>query len=142
MISTLTVDNCKKYDLENIFPQILGKIDVKKELLDNPFTRYLVYIINNKVIGFIHYDTIYDRAELCHIEILTEYYKQGFASKLIEYMINDCTNKNILNITLEVRIDNHKAINLYEKYNFKRVAIRKGYYEGIDAILMEKELIQ
>ena len=42
------------------------------------------------------------------------------------------------NITLEVKIDNNAAINLYKKYNFVEKAIRKGYYNGIDGILMER----
>mgnify|MGYP002620845655 CR=1 FL=1 len=33
--------------------------------------------------------------------------------------------------------NNYKAINFYHKYNFVEVAKRKGYYNGIDAILME-----
>ena len=41
-------------------------------------------------------------------------------------------------ITLEVKIDNFPAIHLYEKYGFEKKAIRKGYYNGIDGILMER----
>ena len=44
-------------------------------------------------------------------------------------------------ITLEVNINNTIALNLYKKFNFKEVAIRKGYYNGIDAILMERNKI-
>ena len=43
------------------------------------------------------------------------------------------------NITLEVRKDNIPAINLYKKFNFQEKAIRKGYYQGTDGILMERE---
>lgn len=42
-------------------------------------------------------------------------------------------------ITLEVRIDNLPALKLYEKYQFKQVAIRKGYYNGVDGILMVRQ---
>ena len=42
------------------------------------------------------------------------------------------------NITLEVKIDNYPAIKVYEDNGFKMVAIRKGYYNGIDGILMER----
>ena len=40
--------------------------------------------------------------------------------------------------TLEVKINNYIAINLYQKYGYKKVAIRKGYYNGVDGILMER----
>ena len=41
-------------------------------------------------------------------------------------------------ITLEVREDNISAIKVYEKLGFKRKAIRKNYYDGVDGILMER----
>ena len=43
------------------------------------------------------------------------------------------------NITLEVKKDNIPAISLYKSVGFVEKAIRKGYYQGIDGILMEKE---
>ena len=55
-------------------------------------------------------------------------------------MINDCRKNNVLSITLEVKKSNNNAIHLYEKLGFNKVSIRKGYYQGIDGILMEKEL--
>ena len=42
-------------------------------------------------------------------------------------------------ITLEVRIDNYPAIKVYEDNGFKQTAIRKGYYKGIDGLLMERK---
>ena len=48
----------------------------------------------------------------------------------------DNTNKSI---TLEVNKNNIPALNLYKKFNFNEVAIRKGYYNGIDGILMERK---
>ena len=42
-------------------------------------------------------------------------------------------------ITLEVKKDNIPAINLYKKFGFQEKAIRQGYYQGVDGILMERE---
>ena len=53
--------------------------------------------------------------------------------KLISYgKENKCSN-----ITLEVKRCNLGAIGLYKKYGFSEVAIRKGYYDGVDGLLME-----
>ena len=40
---------------------------------------------------------------------------------------------------IEVKQTNEIAIKLYQKYNFKQVAIRKGYYNNIDGLLMERK---
>ena len=142
MIVKLTVDNCKIEFLKRSFPQILGKIDVKKEILDNNFTNYFTYEIDNIPVAFIHYTCLYERAELIDIAVLPKYENQGIGSSLMQHMINDCQKRGIENITLEVRKDNRKAIHLYEKNGFKSVATRKNYYQGMDAWLMEKELIK
>ena len=42
-------------------------------------------------------------------------------------------------ITLEVNIKNSIAIKLYKNFGFEEKAIRKGYYNGIDGILMERK---
>ena len=45
----------------------------------------------------------------------------------------------VKDISLEVRENNIPAISLYEKNGFEKKAIRKGYYKGIDGILMERK---
>lgn len=142
MIVKLIVDNRKIEVLIKSFPQILGKTNVKQELLDNSFTNYFTYEIDGIPVGFIHYTFLYERAELIDIAVLPNYENQGIASQLMSYMIEDCQKNKIENITLEVRKNNFKAIHLYEKYGFQQVATRKNYYQGMDAWLMEKELIK
>ena len=40
---------------------------------------------------------------------------------------------------LEVKVDNINAIKLYEKFDFKVIHIRRGYYNGVDALIMERK---
>jgi len=84
---------------------------------------------------------MYERAEIININVLEEYQNQKIASKLLEYMVNECISHNVKSITLEVKETNIKAIHLYEKFDFSKVAVRRKYYQGIDGILMEKELM-
>ena len=53
----------------------------------------------------------------------------------MDYFIN-LVDKDI---SLEVRENNDPAIKLYKKYGFEEVAVRKGYYNGIDGLLMERK---
>lgn len=127
--------------LSELFPKILTSKSVKEDIKNNQFTNYLTYLVNGEPVAFINYYIMYERAEIININVLKEYQNQKIASKLLEYMVNECISNNVKNITLEVKETNIKAIHLYEKFDFSKVAVRRKYYQGIDGILMEKELM-
>ncbi len=104
----------------------------------NPFLYRIEYYIDNRSIGYLEYSIIYDRMEIDNIMVLEEYRHMGIGSMLMDYIINIYNEKKLDNITLEVRKSNVKAINLYKKYGFVEVGIRKYYYGDEDGILMEK----
>ena len=141
MIKELNIESIYLNDLENNFTDVFTKKNVKNDILNNEFTNYLTYIVDNQAVAFINYYTIYERAELININVLEKFQNQNIATKLINRMIDDCQSKNVKSITLEVKITNDKAIHLYQKFGFDEIGIRKGYYQGIDGILMEKELM-
>lgn len=105
---------------------------------DNPFVTLIGYYIDDNIVGFIDYSLIYDKIEINYIFVDEKYRKKGIAFKLFNYLFNEYSD--IKNITLEVRKDNYAAINLYHKLGFIDVAIRNNYYNGIDGILMVKEM--
>ena len=127
--------------LSELFPKILTSKCVKEDIKNNQFTNYLTYLTNGEPVAFINYYIMYERAEIININVLEEYQNQKIASKLLEYMVNECISHNVKSITLEVKETNIKAIHLYEKFDFSKVAVRRKYYQGIDGILMEKELM-
>lgn len=132
-------DYDKIKELENLFSSIL-KDNILRDFDNNPFCKYIVYLFNNKIVAFLNYFDIYDRIEIVNFNVLDEFQNKGIGNSLLKYLI-DKYQGIYQNITLEVRVDNYKAIYLYEKYGFVKKAIRKNYYNGVDGILMEKELI-
>lgn len=105
-----------------------------------PFSTMMVYELDNKIVGFINYSIIYDRAELDYIYVDEAYRRKNIASELLQYCIEEATKGGCLNITLEVNENNTNGINLYKKFNFMKAAMRPRYYHGEDAILMMREL--
>ena len=117
---------------------MLTEIEVNNE---NPFSREINYIENNEVLGSLKYSLIYDRMEIDNIFVKEEYRGKGMGNKLMSYLISIAIEARVVNITLEVRISNEIARNLYKKYGFREVALRKFYYGDEDAILMEKQVM-
>ncbi len=104
----------------------------------NAFSHILIYAKDNEILGFLDYSKMYENMEINYIYVKEEYRKKGVATELLNYMI---TNNNFNNITLEVNIKNLNAINLYKKFDFKIINIRKNYYNGVDGYLMERSNI-
>lgn len=143
MIKNVNIDdelliNEIQSDFSEIYKQ---NNELKNEFINNPYTKVLVFVENDKIIGLIHINDIYDRYEINNIYVLDEYRKKGIASQLMDSIIKLGKDNGIINITLEVKKDNISAIKLYKKYGFVEKAIRKNYYNGTDGILMEKEMM-
>lgn len=130
MIIELTKEN-----LAELNNSILDVSLLKQELENNPFAKVLLYKEQDQIIGYLYYSDIYDRAEINQIEIAVLHRNCGKASKLLQQMIQSVDKS----ITLEVSVENTNALRLYKKFGFEKKAIRKGYYQGIDAILMERK---
>ena len=142
MIIDLTKNNLKQIlELEEKFPNVFLKSDIINDFQNNPYTKYMVYLIDKKIVGFINYHDIYDRVEIINFNVLEFFQNQHIGSSLRLNLITISKEKLKKNITLEVRKDNEKAIYLYKKFGFREISIRKNYYNDVDGILMEKELM-
>ena len=114
-----------------------GEKDIHYELNENPVSVFYVLEDNNEVIGFLDFWITFDSATIAQIAIKKAYQGRHLAHLLMKEMIDDCFAKKVINITLEVRINNVKAINLYSQYGFKKIVIKPHYYDnGEDAIYM------
>ncbi len=133
MISYLDINN-----IDKITNSFINKNYLLNEFNNNPYAKCLILEEDNQVIGYLYYSDIYERLEINQIEIKDSKRSNGNATKLLNYLIKN-SNKDI---TLEVRIDNKEAIGLYKKFDFVEISIRKGYYKGIDGILMERKVIK
>ena len=113
------------------------EVSISKSSIEDSFFKCFVY--EDKVIkGVVIFKEIYERIELEYIVVDKKFRRSKIATSLMKYLINYAQDSNIENITLEVNVNNIKAINLYKKFDFKVVSIRKNYYKSDDAYLMMK----
>lgn len=94
-----------------------------------------VYLIEDKVCGYLMVLDSIDVYEILAIATVEEYRNKGFAQELLDKI-------KTKDIFLEVRESNERAINFYKKNDFKQISIRKGYYSDPteDAIIMKMEV--
>ena len=90
--------------------------------------------------GFIIYRTVADEAEIITIGVNPEMRRNGIASAMIGIIEKTIKNQGVKKIFLEVAANNIPAQKLYEKLGFVAVGNRPKYYDGIDAILMTKNI--
>lgn len=121
------------------FKNPFSKEQIKYEIEENPFSKYILCLIDNKIVGFINFWITFNSATINQIAVSKLYRNKGIATKLIEYAENLLKKEEVEFFTLEVRKSNEAAINLYLKNGFMKVSEKKQYYDnGEDAIYMVK----
>lgn len=95
------------------------------------------------ILGFAGFWMMADEAHITSIAVRKIHRRQGIGELLLISMIDLATRLNARNLTLEVRASNLAAQNLYRKYGFVQVGVRRGYYTDNkeEAVLMSTENI-
>ena len=131
-------------NLENrIFKNNAFSKDLLKSLINNNalFLKLETGKVIKKIIGFlIAIRDERERINIINFLIKFEFQNKGYGSYLLQKAINEIKKmKGIKKIVLNVQISNIAAINLYEKFNFKKNPdILEHYYQsGENAYLME-----
>lgn len=90
--------------------------------------------------GFIVYRQTLDEAELITIGVAPDARRGGIAAAMLGIMEGELKKNGVKSIFLEVAQDNTPARNLYQQNGYKEIGVRPKYYDGVDAVMMKKEL--
>lgn len=93
------------------------------------------------VVGFAGIWILADEAHITNIAVREAYRRQGVGELLLISIIDLVTELKARIITLEVRASNTPAQNLYYKYGFTQIGVRRGYYTDNheDGLLLSTE---
>ena len=97
---------------------------------------------NKNILGYAFFSVIGTDSHLLNITISKDYQGRGFGIKILKKVLLQSKVLGATIVFLEVRVSNFRAISFYEKFGFKRDAIRYNYYAGSpkeDALLMSKQ---
>lgn len=118
-------------------------IDAFRNELQNETGHYLVAKVDGKVVGYAGYWLILEEAHITTIAVHPDCRRHHYGEKLLMYLIEDGMRLGVKWVTLEVRVSNESAKQLYEKYGFQSLGRRKNYYQDNheDALVMWTENI-
>ena len=134
-------------DLDNIYSLEISSYahpwtkGILRDCINNRYD-FFTAKYNNIIVGYIIAKISIHETHVLNLTISEDYRKNGIATELLEMIFAKCFIMNSLEVYLETRVYNQPAISLYEKHGFKRIAIRKNYYQTSkgreDAIIFKK----
>ncbi|HEU5315131.1 MAG TPA: ribosomal protein S18-alanine N-acetyltransferase [Chloroflexota bacterium] len=110
-------------------------------LLPNPFERAASEPEDPPVVGYGGLWLMVDEAHVTSIAVRPEFRGRGLGQLLMLALFDVALQKDARWVTLEVRVSNTGAQNLYKKLGFREAGIRPRYYtdNNEDAVIMWSE---
>jgi len=108
------------------------------ELTNNHFAHYMIMEAGLTIAGYAGMWLIMDEAHITNIAVRKEFRGQKLGERLVGELMKTASFMGAARITLEVRVTNEIAQNLYRKMGFEKAGVRKGYYTDNqeDALIM------
>ena len=89
---------------------------------------------DNQVLGYGGYLKVLDEAYITNIAVKPTERNKGYGKAIVKSLIDEAKANGVRAVTLEVRVSNANAIELYKQFGFKSVGIRPKFYpDGEDA---------
>lgn len=83
----------------------------------------------DNLIGYCGYWLILDEAHVTTVAVDPIYRGNSLGELLLVHMLDRTMGQTVKWLTLEVRVSNYSAQNLYYKYGFRSVGVRPKYYQ-------------
>lgn len=111
-----------------------------KEEIENSDALFFAAVADGNVVGFLSGVCAADECEISDIAVEQAFRRQGIATRMFELLLSQARLKGVKTVFLLVRENNTPAIDLYRGLSFNDVGRRRGYYNGVDAVIMRREL--
>jgi ribosomal-protein-alanine N-acetyltransferase len=124
------------------FPEPWTKGMLLDELTNTVTRRYTVAVEDKRVVGYLGVMFVMDELHVNTLGTLPGHEGRGVASSLMDEAWVDARLRGVTRATLEVAVSNTRAQQLYYRYGFRPVGVRKNYYERSheDALVLWADL--
>jgi len=113
--------------------------------LNSSYEAWVLRDPQGDLLGYFLLMAIVDEAHLLNVAVSAEKQGQGLGRFLLNQAVACARGLGMESVLLEVRPSNTRALEIYERYGFKQIGRRKGYYPAAnqqreDAIVMRFSL--
>ena len=128
------------YEIEKrVFSNPWSKESIKKELDNYSKSLNLISEIDGQLMGYFFSHMISNEVHILNIAIDVPFQHRGNGKAFFNQIFKKYLE--YANVFLEVKRTNLPAINLYHKFGFEEIDIRKMYYsDGQDAVVMSRKV--
>ena len=95
----------------------------------------------DQLVGYIINSRYVDAWHVMNVAVDPEHRRRGIATRMLEALFEMTEHDGRRGYTLEVRVSNLGAVELYERLGFERRGVRRGYYTDNreDALVMWRD---
>jgi len=123
---------------EQVYPRPWTSSLFLSELALRSSRAYCVARVGREVVGYAGVMISFEDAHVTTIAVDPEWHRRGIATRLMVALARESLVRGARNLTLEVRMSNKGAQEMYRRFGFGPVGVRKNYYQesNEDALVM------
>ncbi|MHB8379962.1 MAG: ribosomal protein S18-alanine N-acetyltransferase [Acidimicrobiales bacterium] len=124
------------------FPEPWTRSMLLDEITNLATRRYTVAVEDKKIVGYLGVMYVVDELHVNTIGTLPGHEGRGVATALMAEAWGVAKERGVQRATLEVAVSNTRAQELYFRFGFSPVGVRKNYYERTneDALILWADL--
>ncbi|WP_436892068.1 ribosomal protein S18-alanine N-acetyltransferase [Nocardiopsis dassonvillei] len=112
---------------------------LRDELAETATRRYTVAVADDDaLVGYAGLRFVPPEGDVQTMAVAREAWGTGVGGALLTELLDQAARRGVRDMFLEVRSDNPRAQKLYARFGFERIGVRRGYYNGADALVMRR----
>jgi ribosomal-protein-alanine N-acetyltransferase len=123
---------------QDVYPRPWSTSLFLSELAMRATRAYFVARVDREVVGYAGLMMTLDDGHVTTVAVDPRWQRHGIATRLLVALAEAAIDRGATSLTLEVRVSNLGAQDLYRRFGFAPVGVRKGYYQETneDALVM------
>lgn len=112
---------------------------LRDELAETATRRYTVAVTDDDaLVGYAGLRFVPPEGDVQTMAVAQSAWGTGIGAALLTELLDQAARRGVRDLFLEVRSDNPRAQKLYARFGFEQIGVRRGYYNGADALVMRR----